>query len=229
MRLDKFVAKASDIPRSKAKKLITSGLVTVDNEQCKSVGLIVSDQHSVSLSGKPLSYRQQRYILLNKPRGYICSRKDEQYPSALNLLGMTNLAKLHFAGRLDVDTSGLVLISDDGQWTHRVTSPRHKQPKTYIVEVTTPLSDEQRQQLEKGVLLKDSDKLTKTAVVSVIDNDRISLTITEGRYHQVKRMLAAVNNHVTGLHRESIGHLKVDEELSSGKWRYLTEQEITGF
>ncbi len=229
MRLDKFVAKASNVPRSKAKKLITSGLVTVDNELCKSVGLIISEQQLVSLSGKPLSYRQQRYILLNKPKGYICSTKDEQHPSALNLLGMTSLAKLHFAGRLDVDTSGLVLISDDGQWTHRVTSPRYKQPKNYIVEITTPLSDEQQQQLEKGILLKDSEKVTLPAVVSVIDNDKISLTITEGRYHQVKRMLAAVGSHVTGLHRESIGHLKVGEELNSGEWRYLTEQEIAGF
>ncbi len=229
MRLDKFVAKTSNVARSKAKKLITSGQVAVDKCVCKSVGQIISEQQSVELSGKLLVDIKQQYILLNKPKGYICSTKDEQYPSALNLLDMTSLSKLHFAGRLDVDTSGLVLISDDGQWTHRVTSPKHKQPKCYIVETSEPLSQKSFDKLEKGVFLKDSDKATLPAKVSLMDKSLISLTITEGRYHQVRRMLAAVGNHVTALHRISIGSIVIDEKLNSGEWRYLTEQEIESF
>ena len=183
LRLDKFIAKTTGCTRSKAKKLILSGQVNVDQNTCKSVGLIVSPQNEVLLSGKILAFIGNRYILLNKPKGTICSNKDEQYPSVLNLLDLVNLDDLHFAGRLDADTSGLVLISDDGQWTHRITSPKHKQAKTYIVTTSEPLSEKASQQLEAGVLLKDNAKPTLPAVVSAIDDYTCSITITEGRYH----------------------------------------------
>jgi len=229
MRLDKFVAKSADIPRSSAKKWIRSGLVSVDQNICKSASLLISDQQSIELSGNPLSYLRQQYILLNKPKGYICSTKDEQYPSALNLLTTNSLTKLHFAGRLDVETSGLVLISDDGQWTHRVTSPRYLHKKTYIVTTSEAVSDAQQQKLTTGVMLNDSDKATLPAHIEIIDKNTLSLTITEGRYHQVKRMLAAVGNHVIGLHRHSIGRLIINEKISAGDWRYLTEEEKNWF
>jgi len=229
MRLDKFVAKAADIPRSKAKKLIISGKVSVDQDICKSTGLLISDQQSIELFGRALCYVQQQYILLNKPKGYICSTKDEQYPSALNLLDTISLANLHFAGRLDVDTSGLVLISNDGQWTHRVTSPKHRYEKRYIVSTSEAVSSEQRQKLTRGVILKDSDNPTLPAITETISEKVISLTITEGRYHQVKRMLAAVGNHVIGLHRQSIGRLIIEDEMAVGDWRYLSKEEISWF
>lgn len=229
MRLDKFVAKAADIPRSKAKKLISSGKVSVDQSICLSTGLLISDNQSIQLFGNVLSYVRQQYILLNKPKGYICSTKDEQYPSALNLLDTISLANLHFAGRLDVDTSGLVLISNDGQWTHRVASPKHQHSKTYIVSTSEAVSSEQKQKLIRGVILKDSDNATLPAIVETISEKVISLTITEGRYHQVKRMLAAVGNHVIGLHRRSIGRLIIEEKMTTGEWRYLTKEEISWF
>ncbi|PCI72719.1 MAG: 16S rRNA pseudouridine(516) synthase [Gammaproteobacteria bacterium] len=229
LRLDKFIAKATGSTRSKAKKLILSGQVSVDQKICKSVGLIVSSQNQIELSGDVLAFTGNRYILINKPKGCICSSKDEQYPSVFNLLGLNNLDKLHFAGRLDVDTSGLVLISDDGQWTHRITSPTHKQAKTYIVTTSEPLTRKAIQQLEKGVLLKDSAKPTLPAIVSTIDDYTYSIAITEGRYHQVKRMFAAVGNHVVELHRRSIGSLILDETMEDGQWRHLTEKEIESF
>ncbi|PHS17641.1 MAG: 16S rRNA pseudouridine(516) synthase [Kangiella sp.] len=229
MRLDKFIAKATGSTRSKAKKLILSGQVNVDQTICKSVGLIVSSQNQIELSGDVLAFTGNRYILLNKPKGCICSSKDEQYPSVFNLLGLNNLDKLHFAGRLDVDTSGLVLISDDGQWTHRITSPKHKHAKTYIVSTSEPLTKKAIQQLKTGVLLKDNVKPTLPAVVSTIDDYTYSIAITEGRYHQVKRMFAAVGNHVVELHRRSIGSLNIDETMEMGQWRHLTEKEIESF
>ena len=229
MRLDKFVAKAADVPRSKAKKLISSGKVSVDQSICKSANLLISDLQSIELLGNPLSYVQHKYILLNKPKGYICSTKDEQYPSALNLLDTISLEKLHFAGRLDVDTSGLVLISDNGQWTHRVTSPKHQHEKTYIVTTSEVVSSEQQQKLTTGIVLKDSAKATLPATVEIISEKVISLAITEGRYHQVKRMLAAVGNHVVDLHRKSIGCLTMDENMNGGDWRYLSQEEIDSY
>ena len=229
MRLDKFVAKAADVTRSKAKKLISSGKVSVDQSICKSANLLISDLQSIELLGNPLSYVQHKYILLNKPKGYICSTKDEQYPSALNLLDTISLEKLHFAGRLDVDTSGLVLISDNGQWTHRVTSPKHQHEKTYIVTTSEVVSSEQQQKLTTGIVLKDSAKATLPATVEIISEKVISLAITEGRYHQVKRMLAAVGNHVVDLHRKSIGCLTMDENMNGGDWRYLSQEEIDSY
>lgn len=229
MRLDKYVAKAADLTRSQAKKLISAGQVTIDTVVEKSSGLVVSGSESISLSGNVLTLIAQRYILLNKPKGYLCSSKDEQYPSALNLLQVPNKSKLHFAGRLDVDTTGLVLISDDGQWTHRITSPKYRHNKTYAVDLTEKLSDTNIETLSSGVLLKDSDKLTATAQVDVVKDAKIRLTITEGRYHQVKRMIAAVGSHVTNLHRESIGSVTLGDQLKLGGWRYLTSEEIKSF
>lgn len=229
MRLDKFIAKAANIPRSKAKKNILSGQVMVDNIICKSVGQAINIQQPITLSGELLHLIEHHYILLHKPKAYICSTKDEQHPSALNLLNNIKSQNLHFAGRLDVDTTGLVLISDDGQWTHRVTSPNHQHSKTYIVTTEIPVSAKQRQKLTTGVVLKDSDRMTLPAIVELIDEQRISLAITEGRYHQVKRMLAAVGNRVVDLHRQSIGGLTIDDNLNTGEWRYLTDEEVNSF
>lgn len=176
-----------------------------------------------------MSFPSKRYFLLNKPKGYICSTKDEEYPSALNLLQLANTDKLHFAGRLDADTTGLVLISDDGQWTHRITSPKYKHVKVYLVLLDSHITKEMIGKFEKGVVLNDSTKPTEPAQVQVIDPNKIKLSIAEGRYHQVKRMLAAVGNHVVDLHRESIGRIKLDDSIELGKWRELDSTEIKHF
>lgn len=229
MRLDKYIAKAQLISRSHAKKLIRSGWVLVDDVAQKSTGLIVNENQVIQLKNQILTLVVNQYILLNKPKGTICSSKDEEHPTALNCLNIKDKANLHFAGRLDQDTTGLVLMSNDGQWTHRITSPKHKQAKTYLVTLTSALSIESIKSLESGVLLKDSDKPTLPAQVEVVDELKIKLTLTEGRYHQVKRMLVAVGNHVTELHRLSIGRVTIGDTLKIGEWRYLTQEEIEFF
>ncbi len=229
MRLDKLISKASGESRATAKKRILSGQITIDGKISRSVGLNVSGKELFEMSGKPLIYRKFRYILLNKPKGYVCSTKDEDYPSALNLLELLNPSKLHFAGRLDVDTTGMVLISDDGQWTHRVTSPKNKQYKYYVVETYEPLPQESIDKIANGVKLKDSTSPTLPAIVAKQADTVITLGICEGRYHQVKRMIAAVGSRVTSLHRNSIGNIKLDKDMQSGDWRYLTEQEVALF
>ena len=134
--------------------------------------------------------------------------------------------KLHAAGRLDIDTTGLVLMTDDGQWSHRITSPRHHCEKTYLVELENPLEEGVAEQFAKGVQLHNEKDLTKPAVLEVITPTEVRLTISEGRYHQVKRMFAAVGNHVVGLHRERIGDITLDASLEPGEYRPLTEDEI---
>lgn len=134
--------------------------------------------------------------------------------------------KLHAAGRLDIDTTGLVLMTDDGQWSHRITSPRHHCEKTYLVTLESPVSDDTAEQFTKGVQLHNEKDLTKPALLDVLTPTEVRLTISEGRYHQVKRMFAAVGNRVVGLHRERIGEIALDPELEPGEYRPLTEEEI---
>lgn len=228
-RLDKLVAKALDISRKQASKLVRSGKVLVDKQVEKSSNRTLSNRDSVEYDGQRLVFPTNSYILLNKPKGYICSTKDEDHPSALNLLNMPSTKGYHFAGRLDVDTTGLVLISNDGQWTHRITSPKNKKAKVYRVLLDSEITQEMVAKLEKGVLLRDSSKATAPSKVETIDLKAIKLSITEGRYHQVKRMLAAVGNRVIELHRESIGVIGIDDSVQLGEWRELDPSEIDSF
>jgi len=228
IRLDKLVSKSLGLSRKEASKLIRSGRVSVNNAIEKSSSTNLSDSDKIEFEGKQLEAPNKRYILLNKPQGYICSTKDEEYPSTLNLIDIPT-DKLHFAGRLDADTTGLVLISDDGQWTHRITSPKHKHSKTYKVSLDEVITDEAIFKLENGVILKDSDKPTQSAKVKVINQKLIELSITEGRYHQVKRMVAAVGNHVVGLHRLAIGEISIPKDMEIGEWRKLTQVEVDCF
>jgi len=229
VRLDKLVAKALGVSRKHATKLVQSGRVSVNDSLEKSASKGVSDSDNILFEGQPIELPGKRYIVLNKPKDYICSTKDEEYPSALNLIDPRNFGNLHFAGRLDAETTGLILISDDGQWTHRITSPKFKQPKTYRALLDSDITEQAVSDLEKGVMIKDSDKPTSPAQVKVLNPKEIELTITEGRYHQVRRMLVAVGNHVVELHRSSVGSIILSEDLGIGEWRVLTQAEVDGF
>ena len=166
-----------------------------------------------------------RYFMLNKPQGYVCSTDDPDHPTILYFLDEPVAHKLHAAGRLDIDTTGLVLMTDDGQWSHRITSPRHHCEK--------PIWWRWKARWRKGPRScspKASSCITKrshqTGVAGSYHPTEVRLTISEGRYHQVKRMFAAVGNHVVGLHRERIGDILLDESLAPGEYRPLTEAEI---
>jgi 16S rRNA pseudouridine516 synthase len=163
--------------------------------------------------------------MLNKPEGCVCSHADEHYPSVFDLFEALH-QPLHVAGRLDVDTTGLVLVTGDGQWSHRITSPAHSCRKRYRVWLEEVITDKMIERLEKGVFLLPEKQRTRPAQVEKVADDEIVLTITEGRYHQVKRMLEVVENRVERLHREQIGDLKLDSALAPGEWRELTEAEI---
>lgn len=228
MRFDKFIAKTLEIPRSQARKLITQKRILLNGMICGNSSCQVTESDKVEFEGKLLGLTGKRYILLHKPPGYICSTQTENYPSALNLLIQIPLTGLHFAGRLDVDTTGLVLISDDGQWTHKITSPRKRCHKRYYVKTATEISLSQQQRLTAGVVLKDDPKPTGGAHIDVLGDKEAFITISEGRYHQVKRMFAAVGNHVELLHREQIGEITLTG-LNQGEWRMLTSSEIESF
>jgi len=228
MRLDKFICKSTELTRNEAKKLLKSGEVEVNGEVIKNPATQVHENNTITADGRVLQARSSRYIILHKPLDTICSNVDEGYPSLLHLLDVDKAFDLHIAGRLDADTTGLVLITDDGRWSHNIISPNKECQKTYRVQLRSPIKEELIETFKTGVQLQGEDGLTKPAMLDIISDKEVLLTITEGKYHQVKRMFAAVGNRVVGLHREQIGAVKLDS-LALGEWRYLNEEEVESF
>ena len=228
MRLDKFLADTTDLTRSLATKAVKNGRVLVNGSKPKSASLKVSESDVVTLDGEALTHQGGfRYILMNKPTGYVCTHRDSTHPLVFDLLeGIVNRMDLHTVGRLDMDTTGLLLITDDGQWSHHLTSPKHHQPKTYRVWLAEPLRDDAEAKLAKGILLEDDPEPTKPAELERVSDTEVLLTIHEGRYHQVKRMFAALGNHVEKLHREKMGCMDMDPNLAEGEYRPLTDEEV---
>jgi 16S rRNA pseudouridine516 synthase len=236
LRLDKFICKSTELTRSEAKKLLKSGEVRVNGEVAKNPAMQVHENNSIDIDGQALTARQSRYFMLHKVADTICSNVDEVYPSVLHFLEVDKAFDLHIAGRLDADTTGLVLITDDGRWSHNVISPKKECQKVYRVWLRTPITVENStaliEQFAQGIQLQGESSLTKPAILTLVTDTEVDnevlLTITEGRYHQVKRMFAAVGNRVVGLHREEIGTLKL-ADLAPGEWRELTEDEVALF
>ena len=226
MRLDKFIAQTTDLSRTLVKLALRNKRVTVNGEQVKDASLHISPDDSVQLDGVTLKPVGPRYFMLNKPVGYVSATIDSDHPTVLDLLDEPNKQALHIAGRLDIDTTGLLLITDDGQWNHRVTSPRHECLKTYYVTLVTELCSDAEQRLHAGLLLNSENQLTKPATLERLNSNQVRLTISEGKYHQVKRMFAALDNRVVELHRERIGAITLDDSLELGEYRPLTAAEI---
>ena len=225
MRIDKYLADMNIGTRSEVKELIRKKLVTVNDSVVTDSGLQVGDSDRVAVRGVPLEYEEFRYFMLNKPAGVVSATEDNYDKTVLDLLQGENTKGLFPVGRLDKDTEGLLLITNDGDMAHRMLSPKKHVEKCYYVELEYPITKEDIKELAEGVDIGD-DELTKPARISAITTTSIYLTITEGRFHQVKRMMKAVNNEVTYLKRVSFGPLELDKELALGAYRRLEDDEI---
>ncbi|MEW6992689.1 pseudouridine synthase [Colwelliaceae bacterium MEBiC 14330] len=242
MRLDKFICKSTELTRNEAKKVLKSGEVRVNGEVAKNAAMQVHENNIITIDGQQLTARGSRYYVLHKVADTICSNVDEVYPSVLHFIEVDRAFDLHIAGRLDADTTGLVLITDDGRWSHNVISPKKACQKTYRVWLRDEIEDEKLTQLvdvfNQGIQLQGESSLTRPAKLARVEPDdlmdracyktEVLLTITEGKYHQVKRMFAAVGNRVVALHRERVGDITLGE-LAPGQWRELTADEIALF
>lgn len=226
MRLDKFICDCTGLTRSQAGKVIRQKLVTINGELVKQAALQVKDTDVVCLDNEPLQLIGVRYFMLHKPDGYICSTEDPDHPTVFTLMDEPLIERLHTVGRLDLDTTGLVLITDDGQWSHRISSPKHHVAKTYRVWTADPIPAEAVQQFAEGVMLRNEKHATLPAQVAIVGDTEALLTIHEGRYHQVKRMFAAIGNKVVRLHREKIGGLQLPDDLAEGEYRTLTASDL---
>lgn len=234
MRLDKFLSKATELSRKDCKKILHAGEVTVNGEVVKDSSLHIDEVgDDIEWAGEPLSVAMgNRYLLLYKPEGFECTLKPKEWPIVTDLIDVPQLGSLRIAGRLDVDTTGALLLSDDGGFLHRVTSPKHHVAKVYELTLAEPMTKAQQafaiQELAKGIMLEDEYDKTKPAELSFSDATHAKLVLTEGKYHQVKRMMGYFGNKVIELHRASIGNITL-AGLEKGESRFLTAEEIDQF
>ena len=254
IRIDKFLAEMSVGTRSEVKKMIRAGRITVNDEEVKRPEQKVDpDSDIVSVDGNLVIYSQYEYFMLNKPAGYVSATKDDEHMTVLELISEKSRNDLFPVGRLDIDTEGLLLITNDGELSHKLLSPKSHVDKTYFLLTKGRVTEDDVDLLEKGIDIGDEKPTLPANVsdISVVKWDDIKsyhdnilsakefdtedktgefsslyLTIHEGRYHQVKRMMAKVGKPVLYLKRVSMGTLKLDEKLSVGDYRKLTEKEI---
>ena len=215
--------------------LVQQGLVSVGGEVQRDPAADL-EPHGLrfQVQGKEWEFHVKAYVMLHKPAGTECSQKPSTYPSIYTLLPVPlrqrpqkgSVQGVQAVGRLDQDTTGLLLLTDDGQFIHRMNSPRHHVPKVYEVTTKHPLDATQVDKLLRGVVLDDDPRPVRAAACEIAGEHHLRLTLTEGKYHQVKRMLAAVSNRVEGLHRSRIGALPLPPDLGPGQWRWLAESEL---
>ena len=225
MRLDKLIAHLGYGSRKQVKQFIRKGYVSVNGE------IITDDDFHVDAEideivflNETVDYQALQYFLLNKPKETICSQDRGLYPSVLDLIDEQVLPDTQPVGRLDVDTTGTILITNDGQLAHRLISPKHHVDKVYRVHLLNPFNHKYISLIENGLKLND-DEICKAAKVKILDDKIIELTLTEGKYHQVKRMMIACENEVLDLHRLSFAGL-TSSDLELGEYRHLSEEEI---
>ncbi|MGB1237037.1 MAG: 16S rRNA pseudouridine(516) synthase RsuA [Pseudomonadales bacterium] len=227
MRLDKYLAHATGLSRKDVKKALHKSRVKIDDQAIRNGAHKVVEGDAVMFDDQLITAPQKRYIMLHKPQGYVCSNDDPVHPTVAGLLeDEVRADELNIAGRLDADTTGLLLLSDDGQWLHRITSPNHKLPKRYLVETADPIDPSTAERFAEGIELLSEKLPTKPAKLEQLSSHMAYLTLTEGRYHQVKRMFAATGNKVEELHRDRIGAIALDDTLALGEYRYLSQAEV---
>ena len=222
--------------------LIQQGWVQVPGESADGEWVVCKDAGAefeatglrFRVQGVEWPYFEKAYVLLNKPNGTECSQKPSTYPSIYTLLPSplrlrpqkAAVQGVQAVGRLDQDTTGMLLLTDDGKFIHRMSSPRHHVPKVYEVTVKHPLDERQVQKLLGGVVLDDDPQPVRAAACEAVSEFHLRLTLTEGKYHQVKRMVAAVSNRVEALHRSQIGGLTLATGLAPGQWRWLDAADL---
>jgi len=228
MQLERLLQKHGFGTRKGCRGLIRDERVAVNGTICDDPFADIPTANLVfSVDGVDWPYAEFASLVLNKPAGYECSRKPQHHPSVLELLPRPLRERdVQPIGRLDEDTTGLLLITDDGQLNHQLSSARRKVPKIYLATTKHPLDQAQIDQLLAGVLLNDEPEPIAAAGAEIVGDHLLRLTVTEGKYHQVKRMVAAVGNRVEALHREAVGQLSLPDDLPPGEWRWLTPADL---
>ena len=242
-RLDRFISEYCSISRRSVRLMLAQKRIIVDDIIADNIGQLIDKFSKISLDGDILQHNKTRYIMMNKPVGVVSATLDKEHKTVIDLLEEQQLFdhgssekndSLHIVGRLDLNTSGLLLLTNDSRWSERLTSPEHKVEKCYRVTLKNPLSDDYVDAFAQGMYFSFENITTKPAKFKIISNKVTELgseyiaevKLIEGRYHQIKRMFGRFRNPVIGLHREAIGNLSLDQKLIEGESRLLTDDEV---
>jgi len=242
-RLDRFISEHCKISRRAVRLMLAKKRINVDGCTADDIGLRIDKYSKITLDGDLIQDNQAIYIMHHKPIGVVSATIDKQHKTVIDLLEEQDLfandkseeqKHLHIVGRLDLNTSGLLLLTNDSRWSERLTSPEHKVEKCYQVTLQNPLTDEYAKAFTEGMYFEFEDITTKPAKLKIINNQTseqenkyvAEVKLVEGRYHQIKRMFGRFRNPVIGLHRQAIGNLLLDQKLAVGCCRFLTNDEV---
>ncbi len=226
-RLDRFISVNTGINRKHVRLMLAKGRVKVDGEFARDIDQIVDEFSHICLDDIVLQANEASYVMLHKPVGVVSATIDDIHKTVIDLLELDDKESLHIVGRLDLNTSGLLLLTNDGRWSKQLMDPEHKVGKLYRVHLQNPLTPEYISGFAKGMYFEFEDVTTLPAELEIIDSYTALVTLYEGRYHQIKRMFGRFRNPVIGLHRISVGNIVLDDGLEPGQSRALTPYEIS--
>ncbi len=226
MRLDRWVQGYGAYGRSSARRLIASGCVMVGGVVVRDGLADVGEFDEVRIDGDVVQSREAYYLMLNKPAGCVSATVDSEHETVMDLLDVPYAGELHIAGRLDKESTGLLLLTNDGRWSRLITEPAEAIPKRYLVTTEGDIGLEDVESFREGFYFAYEDVTTLPAELEILTSRCARVVIYEGKYHQIKRMFHAVGNRVTSLHREMVGGIRLDDGLGEGGYRVLTEAEV---
>lgn len=226
-RLDRWLGKKLKLSRNQARSLIASGRLQVDGKTADGISQQVGQFSLIELDGESLQNNSPVYLMLNKPKGYVSATKDGEHPTVLDLIQIEDKADLHIAGRLDFNTTGLLLLTNDGGWSRRISQPSENVAKRYRVELLNPPRETDVDAFVKGIYLSYENITTRPAGLKIVAERQVEVTLYEGKYHQIRRMFSMLGNTVEDLHRFAVGNLRLDASLGLGESRLLTADELS--
>ncbi|MDD8058882.1 MULTISPECIES: 16S rRNA pseudouridine(516) synthase [Shewanella] len=225
-RLDQFIARRLQVPKKMVRQLLIGNKVMVDGKWAKSPDLLIDEFSHIVCNEVVLQQYQKQYYMLNKPDGVVSATVDDKHSTALSLLLGVEHDMLHIAGRLDLHSTGLLLITNDAKWSAALMAPNNKVDKHYIVTLANPIDERYIDAFAHGMYFEFENITTLPATLTILSSHQARVSLCEGKYHQIKRMFGRFRNPVVGLHRESIGEIVLDNTLLPGEFRSLTKAEI---
>jgi len=226
-RLDRFISEQLGINRRDVRPLLAKKRVLVDGLPATDINQVVDDFSHVVFDNRVLRANKPVYVMMNKPPGVVSATKDEQHKTVVDLLDRPDKEQLHIVGRLDFNSSGLLLLTNDGRWSRQLSAPENKVTKLYRVTLEKPVTQDYVQAFSEGMYFPFEGITTRPARLCIISKYEVEVTLIEGRYHQIKRMFGRFNNEVLTLHRLAVGSLSLDPLLSPGQSRELTDLEVS--
>jgi 16S rRNA pseudouridine516 synthase len=225
-RLDRFLAQYCQISRRNVRLMLAQNRVLVDGKLAHDIDEIIDTFSHITLDGKELQANSAHYVMLHKPVGVVSATKDTKHRTVIDLLDLPYKEQLHIVGRLDLNTSGLLLLTNDSRWSERLTQPENKVSKRYLVTLKNKLTTDYIEAFANGMYFEYENLTTKPVKLTILSAHQAEVELFEGRYHQIKRMFGRFRNPVVALHRYAIGSLQLDNQLDAGVSRILTDSEI---